>query len=415
MPTMRFVAVADTLDARIGATVQVDLDTLPALFREGAEASGLRFDQRRVQGDSFAAENIRRVVEDLPIEPDDIVVFYYSGHGARAESKTDAWPVMALGGNGFGEIASFDLAWVYATLKARRPRALVIAVDCCQEEVDDTVLEEQSMRGKHRGTTDTAAARALFASFRGEALVMSCRPGELSGCNPGKGGFFTFELRQAIEDTLYGDADADWRSVLRACEEISEDQNPIWRVEGPTHGQPGLEPFPGQWNCVAGTRAVTRRARPGGRRGAGNAFCTACGAALTSVARFCAQCGAPVGAAPSVPAAPPVAPPVRTVQDTLAANQARVDDLLARHQARLEAVQQKLAGTTGSDGGGSLTRGDVAACPTCGNDTQTADLFRCSRCNGLFCTCSTVRRCQGRCRCGNGSLRTFVGRVRPRR
>jgi hypothetical protein len=413
MATMRFIAVADTLDQNIGKTVQIDLETVPALFRSAAQAAGLGFEAEVVQGDAFRADTIRQVVENVLVEADDVVVFYYSGHGARGESKPDAWPVMALGGNGFEGVTSFDLAWVYAELRARRPRTLVVAVDCCQQEVDGGLLEEQAFLKSARAAPDAAAARALFSSFRGEVLAMSCRPGELSGCDNRRGGLFTFRFRASMERALHREASAEWGAVLSGCEEIAEDQNPIWRVEPRTLGMdaPGLEPFPGRWNCVAGDRPVPRRAAADRVTSGSGAFCTACGAAFPASARFCSKCGTPnTGAPPRVDAVSP-APPSGPM-DVLATHRARMDETLARHRARLDAVTQTLAGGAGAD---TTTRGDYASCPTCGNSSQPSDVFRCSRCSGIFCTCSTVRHCQGRCRCGNGGTRTLMGRIRPRR
>lgn len=336
MGTLHFLAVGDTHDENIGDTVELDLKTVPRLFEASAGAAGMGFHAGIASGDRFRVGAIRSQVANLRVGHDDAVVYYYSGHGARSASKADAWPVMALGGDGFGGYDAFDLAWVYATLREKRPRMLLVAVDCCQQEVPDGILNELAFTKGLRSPAQPGPARALFAEFQGEVLAMSCRPGELSSCSPAEGGFFTSRFVSAIAGALQGRHAPSWDAILASSSNIDESQNPIWKVVG-TRGAgaspPGLEPFPGQWRCLAGSRAIVRRpsAAPGMRGGAArlgvarppramgvqrrglpgatpmaNAkaappagardrtkapFCTSCGAPLRANVKFCPQCG----------------------------------------------------------------------------------------------------------------------------
>ena len=337
MGTLHFVGVGDTNDDNIGETVALDLASVPKLVEAAAAAAGMRFSGSLVSGDRFHAATIRAQVSALPIQSDDAVVYYYSGHGARSQSKADAWPVMALGGDGFGGYDAFDLAWVYGTLRERRPRMLLVAVDCCQQEVEDGILNDLAFAKALRAGVNPSAARALFGDFQGEVLAMSCRPGELSRCHPAVGGFFTSRFVAAIGATLTSRMAPNWDGILAASANIDASQNPIWKVvsgRGPSGYPPGLEPFPGSWRCLAGGRPLVRRMAPAtptrgrgsrgatarssivqavrakaptagvarglpstaaapdqAKSGASAPFCTSCGTKLRPTVKFCTSCG----------------------------------------------------------------------------------------------------------------------------
>ena len=60
----------------------------------------------RYSGQDFKATSALQAIESLNVELNDIVVFYYSGHGANWDD--DEWPHMAFLDRQYGETAIYN-------------------------------------------------------------------------------------------------------------------------------------------------------------------------------------------------------------------------------------------------------------------------------------------------------------------
>jgi hypothetical protein len=353
MSKIHLITVADLKDPNIGVSCRVDLQAVQELMREAAAQAGMTIDVKEVSGDAFSADAITQAVRNVAPDQNDTVIFYYSGHGARGESKPDAWPVISLPSL-IPPYDSFDLGWVYQTLNKKKLRMLLMFVDCCQQLLPDDLLNDTSP-GAVRGLIDIHSAsnyRLLFQTFEGEVLLMSCKPGQLSGCTPQRGGFFTAIFLEALRKFARSPRAATWETVAKeGSTPPDEDQEPIWKVIRATQldaGQaPGMEPFPGHWTLgqasetVNGVEAMAFRSlRRAARR------CHDCGASLRAEARFCQQCGAPVGtqdiaaaAAPPARSSVPQPPESRTAAMLHAADQNPVPE---RAQRKMDKILERV-------------------------------------------------------------------------
>ncbi len=347
MAAIHMILVADLDDPNIGVSCGVDLRAVGELMSVASAQTGMELRTTEITGRNFGAEQIASAVRDLSPDREDTVVFYYSGHGARGESKVDAWPVLSLGSPG-PPFDSFDLAWIYRILHGKQPRMLLMFVDCCQQLLPDEMLSETSPTDL-RSLADLHSVtnfRLLFQAFEGEVLLMSCKPGQLSGCNQSVGGFFTATFLEALRSAVNATRTPSWETIARlgACPPRAE-QEPIWKVVGASQISeiqiPGMEPFPGNWEIgqaeAAGESILEISARAAQTEAA---LCRSCGGSMGPNDRFCAECGAPRSLAGNT-VAPAPAPLPAGNQPASYPPSSRMDSILQQSEERIARAKKE--------------------------------------------------------------------------
>ena len=129
MKRLHLLTVADIDDPTIGLGCAVDQDNVHRFMTDAAADLNIPvMSTSRLRQNTFRLETITDAVNSLDCTPEDGVVFYYSGHGFRSESKESIWPAMALGHTPYGQIKGLDIDWVYSALHDKSPRFLMVIV-----------------------------------------------------------------------------------------------------------------------------------------------------------------------------------------------------------------------------------------------------------------------------------------------
>lgn len=167
----------------------LDMERMASLFRDVAEQIDYSFDLRTHTRSEFTAQVIDRDIDALDVEKDDIVVFYYCGHGYN-EGK-DKWPTLNL------KDRHYWLSDILAKLNQHKLKAkmLMCIADCCNREVQGIVLPTMSFN-----PVSPNNMRRLFTDFEGQRTIImsSSQRGQYSICNDRVGGFFTNSYFSAI-------------------------------------------------------------------------------------------------------------------------------------------------------------------------------------------------------------------------
>ena len=235
--TIHLITVADVLDDNIGPGCAVDQKQVHKLLRDVSGKLGNPLREVRLKREDFNGEAIMNAVSSVSPASSDAVIFYYSGHGHRSESKTAAWPYLTLGRSGIGQAISLDAELVHDNLRAKNPRMLMVVVDCCNVVIPDQAIAEV----QHRAVEEKWWGRKienyryLFETFEGSVLAMAAQPGEAAiGFN--NGGYFTKSLLKNIRKTVKRPS-AAWEPILEQASEpyrVPDNptgyQTPIYRV-----------------------------------------------------------------------------------------------------------------------------------------------------------------------------------------
>lgn len=228
--TLHSVIVADTTDESIGDSTAVDLSMMRKETVKIAHYTGLRLRETILQGRYVEPHALLKVIDKLKVKSDDVVVFYFSGHGFRSESKGDnPWPNLYFSLKGEG----VDLTLVKEKLEEKNPRFILAIADVCNSEIPDLLsppLVFKMFRYSNDEEVMKANYRTLFLETEGTLIVSSSEVGEFSW-GTSSGGLFTLAFLQSLDSAIRSSEYPNWEAILtRAYELVSEDQHPQWEL-----------------------------------------------------------------------------------------------------------------------------------------------------------------------------------------
>ena len=218
---LHLVLVANTLDETIGKSSVTDRDGVLKMFSEIAEFLGIQFSPTVIAGTDFNKTNVEKAVNNLHPGRQDIVVFYYTGHGFNQNKESYQFPYLDLRDKGYqmwGGQYTMNIEAVYQKIRSKGARFNLIISDCCNADPDKTnnlSSEGATTRGSSIGW-NMDNCRALFMDPKPMSMLLTAATkGELSAGNPIDGGFFTNNLRASL-DKFFGPMfkEVTWAQVL---------------------------------------------------------------------------------------------------------------------------------------------------------------------------------------------------------
>jgi len=261
--TLHFIAVVDTNDATIG-TID-DLSNAVVWANKIAQYAGLTLNFQSLSGQQLSVAATRQLIDALPVGADDVVYFFYSGHGGNPGDRR--WPVLYYTTTTNADNVSMDE--VVEALVPKNPRLLIVLADCCNSYPWQTGRPRAVFQNIAASAQGIANYQRLFATFQGSVLSSGCAPGQYSLGAAGSGGVFVNNFMNALQSLAETESILTWDQVFRktaadtAAEAAPELQNPQYvitegQVAGFTPDQLGLDPpgnqtGDGQLTGISGT------------------------------------------------------------------------------------------------------------------------------------------------------------------
>lgn len=147
---IRIIILADTRDGRIGCGIQTNVAmTLDITSSIAACLNKVDDYESPIVMDGFKCnrDELRRQLTSFKCSSDDIVLFFYFGHGARSFQDKSRFPQMQLKdekGN-FTDATHVPIEEVKDILLAKEPRFLLVMGDCCNSELSDLSPKTNSL------------------------------------------------------------------------------------------------------------------------------------------------------------------------------------------------------------------------------------------------------------------------------
>ncbi|EDN70076.1 conserved hypothetical protein, secreted [Beggiatoa sp. PS] len=208
--TLHSIIVADVNDLGIGADQDVAaFQKLTNIIRRSTCLGGEDIVIHAGRGKRKA---ITDTLNRLPINPDDVVFFYYSGHGANPGGG-DPWPILGVEGQSGGNL--LKLSSVQKTLQGKNPRLLITIADACNKPTPGT-----ADRGR-RATNQPAGFKKLFLGYRGTIIASSSIPHQYSYGDPQNGGLFTQQFLSALNE-VQASSNPNWEKVKKMATKTIE-------------------------------------------------------------------------------------------------------------------------------------------------------------------------------------------------
>lgn len=204
-----------------------DYNRMSAFFTQIAQTLGYKNNMLRYSGQAFRASNALQAIESLKVSAGDIVVFYYSGHGANWDN--DEWPHMAFLDRQYSETS------IYNKLREKFSNAkLILCIsDCCNMDSEGLRREKRTYSG-----FDVALAKKLFTDFEGHRSyeISASIRGQYSYSNLKEGALFGIAFREAVAEALTGKTQPNWIYVLERAKTLTlliteENQMPQYKMD----------------------------------------------------------------------------------------------------------------------------------------------------------------------------------------
>lgn len=248
----------------IGPSVTCDYQRMKIEFETMASFLNYKKDFQWYEGspNHFCRTNLESALNNLSCGKDDIVIFYYSGHGGRSPKETqDPFPWMQLVVDPYrtpwNASQYYSLSQVLKRIEAKQPRLSIVLGDLCNS-LSNAIPPKDVPEMK--GATKISKApcdfyKDLFLKVKGSIISSSSKPGETSAAFS-DGGAFTICFTEALQIMVSNNMEPDWETLLegtkmRTSKVTQGKQNPIYEARlqkvsdiPSTSEQPSVSPQP---------------------------------------------------------------------------------------------------------------------------------------------------------------------------
>lgn len=218
------IIVAD-LDAKdLQKDIERDLERMQSQLRRISKYAKVKIKEKLFLGDPTDPKKMSKYLKKLKIQPEDMLVFCFSGHGHRLDSNgTSAWPNIGF------QIADvgIPLEEIVTLLNEKQARLTIIIADCCNVRAlpleAPATLMHLNAKHIHNAFMDVSEKEAiyekLFKKPRGILVAVSALPGEYAYSEEIGGSLFTKVFTTWLEDSLHRD-DISWQTWLMETERL---------------------------------------------------------------------------------------------------------------------------------------------------------------------------------------------------
>lgn len=212
--TIRLIIAADTSDNSIGAGVMGNVNDILNMFKDIRDQGGFNLvDDQIIKGDAFGCDAIKTAIENVPDGGQEVIVFYYSGHGYRLPTDTSKFPSFYCGSDIYS-IGAPSLLAVTDALKVKRPRLVIAIADTCNVVISEPSVPVAAYAARLAGTPKAKAYVNLFENYKGVLVISSSIAGQYSWYYPDHGIFTRQLIRSFNVDTGAGKAGL-WDEILK--------------------------------------------------------------------------------------------------------------------------------------------------------------------------------------------------------
>jgi hypothetical protein len=204
---LHFILVANTNDPRIGYSVQKDVVNISSQVKDVATFLGLPLNYVEISGAKFGKASVETALNNLKPGTNDIVIFYYSGHGYSNDRKAEEqYPQFDLRQSRFDDIlvATLNASDVLNKIKAKNARLNLVFTDCCNSSLGLLKPEGKNfaLTTKSLMSWEKSFCYDLFMKSKGTIIATAAKKGQYAYGNTDVGGYFTSNIITSMEKYL---------------------------------------------------------------------------------------------------------------------------------------------------------------------------------------------------------------------
>ncbi len=207
--TLHLIIIADTDDISIGQSTQIDLRNMQRLMGAIAAQSLDRIVLKPLIRDKrITHQELLNILERLHVQPHDIIVFHWAGHGHGSPGAK--WPYLDTAAK------TTDFRQVIEMLNSKNARQMIALADCCNAPLINTrdIYAAQSLR---RQLFFPENIVKMFIQPKIKIIASGSQSGQYASGTNSLGGYFTYNFLTTLEEALLNENNPDsvWEKVMR--------------------------------------------------------------------------------------------------------------------------------------------------------------------------------------------------------
>jgi hypothetical protein len=230
---MHVIIVANSNDTSIGVSCAKDAETMKQMFGDIAKFLTLTpTPPIIIKGADYTLANVNRVIDNLKPDKNDVVVFYYSGHGYsnRVPNDPKIYPYLDLRANPKQdprkETLNIEEVFNRLNKKPTRARLNLVIADCCNVDIIVNKPKGTKGMGKDKGPMELMSEpnlKTLFIKERGSILLTAAKKGQEAITNDELGSFYTYFFRSSMgyQCSIINNA-TSWDKVINDTKKLVE-------------------------------------------------------------------------------------------------------------------------------------------------------------------------------------------------
>ena len=246
------VIVANTLDPDIGKGCELDIANAKKIFANLANELAITKDVLVIEGKDYTKDNVLQALEEINPGYDDIVVFYYTGHGFRFDEEEKLkFPQLDLrshpASNEMDHIRNNtqNLIEIYQKIVKKGARLNIVIGDCCN---NDVTIKRKFLSNRTKlpdlvwpTIVNTKMCKKLFLQAKTSIIMAAADRDQLAITDEVVGSIFTFNLLQTLQGILQTDEfdteDLPWEKLLKKTKTKTFKQSKTFDIGNGTPGK----------------------------------------------------------------------------------------------------------------------------------------------------------------------------------
>jgi hypothetical protein len=205
-----------------------DIIQMNNLFKDVANCIGYQYNSVKKSDEYFSPQEINQEINNLNTGQNDIVVFYYSGHGKHPTEDKSKWPTLDFNA---GNRDDYPFTEIVKSLdeKAKNAKLILCIADCCNNyySLKGNYPNSNQEPQKNKRDIYIKNIQNLFIGFseKKTIIISAASKGQLSWSStsgPYYGSFFRGYFQESIYELAGNNNSPDWYSIMNLAIQQTE-------------------------------------------------------------------------------------------------------------------------------------------------------------------------------------------------
>lgn len=234
---LHVIAVGDLAADDLRSSIEIDLERVQGFAGKISAYTGMNLYYYLYEGSDGEPEQLMENIQQLSTNDDDVILFYYSGHGYRPASKDKSpWPNLYFSRARKG----LELDWVIQKLKKKSAHLVIVIADSCNNILSDFLAPPLAKAISYSEEKAFVSVKnnysKLFLETNGFIVATSSKEGQVSYSVNQYGSLFTAAFLRSFDELVMETPtkDLSWDLVLdRSVSETADDASQYRVVQDP--------------------------------------------------------------------------------------------------------------------------------------------------------------------------------------